>query len=56
MNLEEEISNILFKIGTEIKIHKIDDNLILDIDYDRYTKQILNLFDTFIDQIDEGSS
>jgi len=44
MSLEDDIKSILFEIGKDIKIHKlIDGNLILDIDYDKYTKQILDL-------------
>ena len=44
MNLEEQIKNILFQIGKDIKIHKItDENIILDINYDKYVKQLLEL-------------
>jgi hypothetical protein len=43
--IENEIKNILFEIGKDIKIHKlIDGNLIVEIDYDKYTKQLINLF------------
>jgi len=46
MNLEIEIRNILFEIGKDIKLHKLlDGNLIVDIDYEKYVKQILNLLD-----------
>lgn len=42
MNLEDKIKSIIFEIGREIKIHKIDeDNTILEIDYEKYTRQIL---------------
>ena len=45
VDIEDEIRNILFEIGKDIKIHKlIDGNLIVDIDYDKYVIQILNLF------------
>lgn len=45
MGIEEQIKNILFEIGKEIKIHKlIDGNLIVEIDYDKYTKEIMDLF------------
>lgn len=45
MNLEEEIKNIIFKIGKDIKIHKlIDGNLIVEIDYEKYTAELINLF------------
>jgi len=44
MDLEEQIKNILFQIGKDIKIHRITDgNIILDIDYDKYVKQLLDL-------------
>lgn len=44
MNLEDEIRSILFEIGKDIKIHKlIDGNLIIDIDYDKYVSQILDV-------------
>lgn len=43
MNLEDDIRDILFEIGKDIKIHKlIDGNLIIDIDYDKYIKEIIN--------------
>jgi hypothetical protein len=46
MSLEDDIKTILFNIGKEIKIHKISDgNIILDIDYDKYVKQLLDLLD-----------
>jgi hypothetical protein len=44
MNLEEQIKSILFEIGKDVKIHKlIDGNLIIDIDYDKYVKEIIKL-------------
>lgn len=43
--MKDQIENILFKIGKEIKIHKlIDGNFILDIDYDKYVIELLELF------------
>ncbi len=42
---EEKIKEILFNMSKEFKIHKIDsNNMILEIDYDKYTKQILEIF------------
>lgn len=42
MNKKKEIENILFKIGQEAKLHKIDkDNIILEIDYDKYVSELL---------------
>lgn len=45
MNLENEIKDILFEIGKDIKIHKlIDGNLIVEINYEKYTAKLINLF------------
>lgn len=45
MDIQNEIRNILFEIGKDIKIHKIDaDNSIIEVDYDKYTKKILQVF------------
>lgn len=44
MNLEFEIKNILFEIGKEIKVHSLQDgNLIIEIDYDKYAMEIMEL-------------
>lgn len=49
MNLENEIKNILFEIGKEIQIHKlIDGNLIIEIDYDKYTIEIMELLKKYL--------
>jgi hypothetical protein len=46
MSINEEIKNILFQIGQDIKIHRIDQiNMIIEIDYDKYVNQIIELFD-----------
>lgn len=51
MNLENEIKNILFEIGKEIKLHKlIDGNLIIEIDYDKYTVQIMELMTKYLSE------
>lgn len=51
MNLEIEIKNILFEIGKEIKLHKlIDGNLIIEIDYDKYTVQIMELMTKYLSE------
>jgi hypothetical protein len=43
--LEYEIKAILFEIGKDLKVHKlIDGNLIVEIDYDKYTIEIMELF------------
>jgi hypothetical protein len=44
VSLEDDIRSILFEIGKDIKVHKlIDGNLIIDIDYEKYVAQILDL-------------
>jgi predicted HAD superfamily phosphohydrolase YqeG len=44
MELEDQIREILFKLGQEIKIHKLDlDNIIIEIDYDKATAEIVDL-------------
>jgi hypothetical protein len=49
MDLEKEIHDILFNIGKDVKIHKIDDsNMIIEIDYDKYTAQILRVFMNYL--------
>lgn len=42
--VEKSIEKILFEIGKDVKIHKLlDGNMIIEIDYDKYTKEIINL-------------
>jgi len=49
MSLENDIKDILFKIGQEVIIHKIDsDNTILEIDYDKFTVEIMELFKNYL--------
>jgi hypothetical protein len=49
MDLEVEIKEILFKIGKEIKIHKIDgSNSVIEIDYEKYTVELLKLFKDYL--------
>ena len=49
MNLENEIKDILFEIGKEIKVHKlIDGNLIIEIDYDKYTIELMELIKKYL--------
>jgi hypothetical protein len=50
-NLEQKLKDILFNIGKEIKIHKIDtDNTIIEIDYDKYTIEIMEVFKEFLSE------
>ncbi len=49
MSLENDIKDILFEIGKEIKVHKlIDGNLIIEIDYDKYTIEIIELIKKYL--------
>ena len=44
-NIEDEIKKIFFKLGSEITVHKInDENYIIDIDYSFYTNEMIKLF------------
>ena len=43
MSIEEEIRQILFSIGKEIKIHTIGKDMIIEIDYDKYVEKIVSL-------------
>lgn len=47
MSLEDEIRQVLFELGQDIKIHKIDSiNMILEIDYDKAVDQIMQLLES----------
>jgi hypothetical protein len=51
MDLEKEINEILFSIGKDIKIHKIDvDNTIIEIDYQKYTIEFLRMFMKYLSE------
>lgn len=44
MSLEDQIRMVLFKIGQEIKILKIDDdNTIISIDYEKYVEEMKSI-------------
>lgn len=46
--IEDELRLILFEIGKNIKIHRIDkDNTIIDVDYEKHVAAILDLFDKY---------
>ncbi len=48
--LEEGIKSILFKIGRELTIHELDDsNAIIEINYDKYTVEIMELFKKYLE-------
>ena len=49
MDIYEEIEKILFKIGMEVEVHKFPDgHILLDIDYEKYTNEIVEIFDQFL--------
>ena len=51
MDLEEEINKILFDLGKEIKIYRVDrDNTVIDIEYEKYTAQILRVFMQYLSE------
>jgi hypothetical protein len=44
MSIEDELRDVLFSIGKEIKIHTIGKDMIIEIDYEKYVEQILQIF------------
>ena len=57
MDLHNKIGDILFRIGQEVKVHKMPNgNLILDIDYEDYIEEIVNLFEDYLDYITEDDN
>ena len=49
MDIDKRIEDILFKIGQDIVLHKLDDdNYIVEIDYQKYTAEILRVFTTYL--------
>ncbi len=52
--MENEIKEVLFKIGQEIRVHRLDnDNLIIEIDYDKYVPDILGIFEAHRNTLDK---
>ena len=48
-NLEDGIKSILLDIGQDMKVHKLDtDSYIIDIEYDKYTIRIMELFKEYL--------
>jgi hypothetical protein len=44
MNLEDQIRLVLFKIGQELRVHKLDgENLIVEIDYEKYVSELKSI-------------
>jgi hypothetical protein len=49
MSLEEQIEQVLFNLGKEIKVLHIDnDNMILSIDYDKYIAELKSILEGYI--------
>lgn len=49
MDIDKRIEDILFRIGQDIVLHKLDDdNYIVEIDYKKYTAEILRAFTTYL--------
>ena len=49
MDLEKEINAILFELIKDIKLYKIDsDNTVMDVEYQKYTAQILRVFMNYL--------
>ena len=44
MELRSKIEEILFNIGKEIKIHTIGKDMIIEIDYDKYAQELIDLY------------
>lgn len=50
MTLENQLGEVLLKIGKEIKIHQIDDdNSIIEIDYQKYIAELMEVFKTYLE-------
>lgn len=52
MTLEQKIEAILFNIGKEIKIHTIGKDMIIEIDYDKYVSELVELYSKHDDEND----
>lgn len=50
-NLDDKIRSVLFDIGKDIKIHKIDnENMVIEIDYERYVLMIKGIIQAEIEE------
>ena len=48
--IENDIKLVLLDIGKEIKLHKMGtDNYILDINYDKYTIKLMEIFKEYLE-------
>jgi hypothetical protein len=49
MHLEDQIRSVLFNIGKEIEIIKIDnENTIISIDYEKYVAELKSILEGYI--------
>jgi hypothetical protein len=49
MSLEDQIREVLFSIGKEIKILKIDNNnTVISIDYEKYVSELKSILEGYI--------
>jgi|AntAceMinimDraft_11_1070367.scaffolds.fasta_scaffold04532_4 hypothetical protein len=49
MDLEDQIRSVLFSIGKEIEIIKIDnENTIISIDYEKYVSELKSILEGYI--------
>lgn len=56
MNLEDQIREVLFNMGKEIKILKIDDdNMIFSIDYETYVQELKLILGEYKDTPDSSN-
>jgi hypothetical protein len=56
MNLEDRIRKVLFNMGKEIKILKIDDdNMIFSIDYETYVQELKLILGEYKDTPDNSN-
>jgi hypothetical protein len=49
MDLGKEVDDILFELVKDIKLYKVDsDNTVMDVEYQKYTAQILRVFMNYL--------
>jgi hypothetical protein len=46
MPLEDQLRDILFQIGKEIKIHTIGKDMIIEIDYEKYVAELIACYNS----------
>jgi hypothetical protein len=48
MQINKMIENVLLELGKSIKVHTIDkENMILEIDYDKYVEDLVKVFNQY---------